>query len=68
MVATNVGNMYTPSVYGGLVSYLVSGYKLFIECVQEFLDALHLYKSPLHSHSRSLTLPSGCHAIAIRIH
>ena len=51
MVATNVGNMYTPSVYGGLVSYLVSGYKLFIECVQEFLDALHLYKSPLHSHT-----------------
>ena len=25
LVATNVGNMYTPSVYGGLISYLVSG-------------------------------------------
>lgn len=24
LVATNVGNMYTPSLYGGLVSYLVS--------------------------------------------
>jgi len=24
MIATNVGNMYTPSLYGGLVSYLVS--------------------------------------------
>ena len=37
MVATNVGNMYTPSVYGGLVSYLVSGYKLFInQSLQSF--------------------------------
>jgi len=25
MVATNIGNMYTPSLYGGLISYLVSG-------------------------------------------
>jgi hydroxymethylglutaryl-CoA synthase len=25
LVATNVGNMYTPSLYGGLISYLVSG-------------------------------------------
>jgi 3-hydroxy-3-methylglutaryl CoA synthase len=23
-VATNIGNMYTPSLYGGLVSYLVT--------------------------------------------
>ena len=25
LVATNIGNMYTPSLYGGLISYLVSG-------------------------------------------
>ena len=27
MLATNVGNMYTPSLYGGLISYLCSGKK-----------------------------------------
>ena len=29
MLATNVGNMYTPSLYGGLISYLCSGKKKF---------------------------------------
>ena len=31
MLATNVGNMYTPSLYGGLISYLCSGNEVVIQ-------------------------------------
>jgi hydroxymethylglutaryl-CoA synthase len=34
MLATNVGNMYTPSLYGGLISYLCSGKGTFISCLK----------------------------------
>ena len=38
MLATNVGNMYTPSLYGGLISYLCSGNEIAIQSSFSFVS------------------------------
>lgn len=59
MVATNVGNMYTPSLYGGLVSFLVS-YHEKIEDLQGKRVALFSYGSGLVSSFYSIKVKGPC--------
>lgn len=57
MIATNVGNMYTPSLYGGLVSFICSH-----ETVQDLVDkrvALFSYGSGLASSFYSLRVKAN---------
>ena len=63
-VATNVGNMYTPSVYGGLVSYLTTQ---TAETLPGQRLALFSYGSGLASSFYSLTVASGPSAALTRL-
>ena len=57
MIATNVGNMYTPSVYGGLVSHMVSQP---IEVLAGQRIALFSYGSGMASSFFSLRISDDC--------
>jgi len=57
MIATNVGNMYTPSVYGGLVSHMVSQP---IEVLAGQRVALFSYGSGMASSFFSLKISEDC--------
>ena len=52
MLATNVGNMYTPSLYGGLISYLCSGMKMVTFSSFLFVKNIFVSKSFLQSLSK----------------
>lgn len=60
LVATNVGNMYTPSLYGGLISYLVS--RSPAELAGQHV-ALFSYGSGLSSSFFSLRMASEASAL-----
>ena len=56
-IATNVGNMYTPSVYGGLVSYMISEPK---EALAGNRIALFSYGSGMASSFYSVRITKDC--------
>jgi len=56
-IATNVGNMYTPSVYGGLVSYIISEPK---EALAGNRIALFSYGSGMASSFYSVRIAEDC--------
>ena len=57
MIATNVGNMYTPSLYGGLISYLLS--EDSVKDAEDKRIALFSYGSGLASSLFSIMVKAG---------